>query len=103
MHQVVIDFHRPAPAARGTDPQNSRAAAAQAAAFAASHRSLIWHRLHNHGPQGRYAIARATGLDPVAVARRLAELTAHGLCRRVKGVCEITPTGRAGSVWEATA
>jgi predicted ArsR family transcriptional regulator len=103
MTQVVIDFSRPKPAARGGDPQNSHAAASQAIAFAASHRAMIWHRLHEHGPQGRYAIARATGLEPVAVARRLAELVAQGLCRRVPGVCEITPTGRAGSVWEATA
>jgi predicted ArsR family transcriptional regulator len=101
MTQTVIDFTRPA--ARRADPVNSHDAASRAMLFAATHRAQIWTRLHEYGPQGRYAISRATGLEPVAVARRLAELVAQGLCRRVPGVSEITPTGRAGSVWEATA
>lgn len=101
--QTVIDFTQPRPRARRGDHQNSKDAADSAVMFAASHRALIWQRLHQHGPQGRYAIASATGLDPVVVARRLAELVAQGLCERVEGVSELTPTGRAGGVWRATA
>jgi predicted ArsR family transcriptional regulator len=91
------------PASRRTDPGNSHAAAASMVATASTHRSLIWAALHRCGPMGRYEIAEVTGLDPVAVARRLAELVAQGLCRRSKARQETTPSGRMGSVWEAAA
>lgn len=91
------------PASRRTDPGNSQAAAASMVMAAATHRSLIWTALRRCGPMGRYEIAEMTGLEPVAVARRLAELVGQGLCRRLKTRQEMTPSGRQGSVWETTA
>jgi predicted ArsR family transcriptional regulator len=91
------------PASRRTDPGNSHAAAASMVATASTHRSLIWAALNRCGPMGRFEIAEVTGLDPVAVARRLAELVAQGLCRRSKTRQEMTPSGRMGSVWKVTA
>lgn len=91
------------PAARRTDTAHSHAAAESMVMAAATHRSLIWQALHSAGPMGRYELAEVTGLDPVAIARRLAELVAQGLCRRLKTRHEVTPTGRQGSVWETTA
>jgi DNA-binding HxlR family transcriptional regulator len=66
---------------------------------AAEQRAMIWRRLHEYGPSGRYGISRATGIGPYIVSRRLAELVAQGLVRRVAGVCDL----RGGSVWEVTA
>lgn len=91
------------PASRRTDTANSRAAGESMVMAAATHRSTIWNALHRCGPMGRYELAEVTGLDPVAIARRLAELVAQGLCRRSKTLHEVTPTGRQGSVWETTA
>jgi predicted ArsR family transcriptional regulator len=91
------------PASRNTDPANSHAAAASMIVAAASHRALIWTALDRCGPMGRYEIAEMTGLDPVACARRLAELVHRGLCRRVAARQETTPSGRVGSVWEVVA
>jgi predicted ArsR family transcriptional regulator len=91
------------PASRRTDPGNSHAAGQSMVMAAASHRSLIWSALKHAGPMGRFEIAEVTGLDPTAVARRLAELVGQGLCRRSKTKHETTPSGRQGSVWETTA
>jgi predicted ArsR family transcriptional regulator len=91
------------PASRRTDTGNSHAAAASMVMTAATHRSLIWNALHRCGPMGRYELAEVTGLEPVAIARRLAELVGQGLCRRSKTRHETTPSGRQGSVWETTA
>jgi predicted ArsR family transcriptional regulator len=91
------------PASRSTDPGNSHAAGASMVMTAATHRSQIWAALHRCGPMGRYEIAEVTGLDPVAVARRLSELVGQGLCRRSKTRQEMTPSGRMGSVWKVAA
>lgn len=91
------------PASRATDNANSHAAGESMVAAAATHRGLIWQALHRCGPMGRYEIAQMTGLEPVAVARRLAELVEQGLCRRLKTKQETTPSGRQGSVWEVCA
>jgi predicted ArsR family transcriptional regulator len=91
------------PASRRTDPHTSHAAGRSMTMAAATHRSLIWNALKHAGPMGRYELAEVTGLDPVAVARRLAELVGQGLCRRSETKHETTPSGRQGSVWETTA
>lgn len=91
------------PASRRTDPGTSHAAGQSMVMAAATHRSQIWKALHRCGPMGCYEIADITGLMPVAVARRMAELVGQGLCRRVKDRHEVTPSGRNGSVWETTA
>jgi predicted ArsR family transcriptional regulator len=91
------------PASRSTDPHTSHAAGQSMTTAAATHRSLIWNALKHAGPMGCYELAEVTGLDPVAIARRLAELVGQGLCRRSETKHETTPSGRQGSVWETTA
>lgn len=73
------------PLARNTDPATSHAAAMAAGAFAHDHKAMILAALVAHGPMGKDAIARATGLTGVAVARRLPEMLDLGMA---------APTGR---------
>jgi predicted ArsR family transcriptional regulator len=87
------------PLSRRTDPDTSRAAAVSMVKTAASHCALIETALDRMGPMGRFEIAEATGLDPVAVARRLADLVQAGRARRLVATFERTPSGRRGSVW----
>jgi len=89
------------PASRTTDRDTSWAAGDSMGRAAATHRALIWAALKRCGPMGRYEIARETGLDPVACARRLAEMVGQGVCHVVPDRYETTPSGRAGSVWAA--
>jgi len=91
------------PASRATDPQTSWAAAASMILAARTQRESIATALRLYGPMGRYEIARETGLDPVACARRLSELVGRGICRVAPDRHETTPSGRTGSVWEACA
>jgi len=87
------------PASRSTDRHTSREAALQAVNLAVRHRALIWHALRKRGRMGRFALAEATGLDPVAVGRRMSELVRQGLVEVVEDYYETTPSGRQGSVW----
>lgn len=67
------------PRARSTDPATSHAAAAKAKRFAIDHRAAIVGALFLPGTC--YDIARRTGLDHVAVARRMRELIEAGQVR----------------------
>lgn len=87
------------PASRATDRDTSWVAADSMIDAASTQRECIATALRLYGPMGRYEIARVTGLDPVACARRLAELVRHGVCYVVPDRREITPSGRTGSVW----
>jgi len=89
------------PASRRTDRDTSWAAASSMIAAASTQRESISTALRLYGPMGRYEIAGITGLDPVACARRLAELVAQGICRVAPDRHETTPSGRTGSVWAA--
>lgn len=62
------------PAARINDPDTSHIAAAFANCFTQDHKERIVEALRKHGPMGKDAIGRRTGLDGVSVARRLPEL-----------------------------
>lgn len=62
----------PAPRARRKDPATSHVAAAKAASFAVSHRNRIMAALS--APGTIKEIAERTGIDHVAVARRMCEL-----------------------------
>lgn len=85
MNQLTISFEFE-PAARHSDPETSKQAAAQAKELAARHHRLILDVLQQHGPLGKDGIAaRLRGLDGVAVCRRLTELNRVG---------KIKPTGR---------
>lgn len=62
----------PTPAARRTDPATSKRAAVQAGTFAESHRGRILAALERPGTIKE--LAARTGIDHVAVARRMGEL-----------------------------
>lgn len=95
---MAIDFDPPR--ARRSDPQTSHAAALAAETFAGKHASAIFAWLADHPAGGtKDEIAAGTGIDAIAVARRIAEL------RRAAGVYDSgdtrrTPTGRAAIVWK---
>lgn len=60
---------------RSTDPSTSRQAAERASGFRGKHAAAIFGWLVEHPDGGTYRqIAAGTGLEPVAVARRMREL-----------------------------
>lgn len=73
----------PLPSARRLDPETSREAARKAASFANNHRDRIHAALAE--PGNIYDIAERTGLDHVAVARRMKEMQEMGLAVTVDG------------------
>ena len=85
--------------ARRRDPATSKAAASAAQAFAQGHCRQILASLREHGPQTKDELAKHTGLDSVAVARRMAQLRDQLLVRD-SGLTRPTVTGRAATVWE---
>lgn len=88
--------------ARRSDPTTSKAAATAAQSFAQGHCRLILESLTTHGPQTKDELAAHTGLDSVAVARRMAQLREQLLVRD-SGITRPTATGRAATVWELRA
>ena len=90
-----------APRARQTDPSTSHKAGRRASGFAAPHRALILASLMYHGEADIYEIAFRTGLDHVAVARRMPELRRIGLAEPT-GKYALTPTGCRARMWRAT-
>lgn len=61
--------------ARAVDPETSKRAAERAATFKGKHAAAIFGWLCDHDAGGTYReIAAGTGLEPVAVARRMREL-----------------------------
>lgn len=82
------------PGARRSDPQTSKDAAAAVVDTAARHRERILRALRHFGVGGCVytEIAKATGLEPVAVNRRLAELRRAGLVIR-RDETRRTPSG----------
>lgn len=93
--QTAFDFTL----ARRHDPETSKQAARQAQAFAAGHCRQILDALLEHGSQTKDELAANTGLDSVAVARRMNQLCESLLVRK-SGATRPTPTGRAATVWE---
>lgn len=75
MNQIAIDFDAKT-LARRTDPNTSHAAVERAATFRGKHEAAIFGWLCDHPAGGTYReIAAGTGLEPVAVARRMKGLT----------------------------
>lgn len=63
---------RDMPRARVRDPETSKQAATKAATFVCSHEAKIFAHLREHPEGSTYRqIAAGTGLEPVAVGRRL--------------------------------
>jgi len=91
------DLFRPAPKARAADPWTSHAAAASMEGPAGEHCRAILGVLWR--PMTCYRIATLTGLDHVAVARRMGELRDRNL---VRDTGETAPgaSGRQCTLWE---
>lgn len=85
--------------ARHSDPATSHAAAQMALMFADDHCARILAALE-HGPAGKTLIASRTGLDHVAIARRLPELQRSGRARTT-GRTVPSASGRSEREWEA--
>ena len=66
---------------RATDPRTSRSAAEKAGQFKSRHIAKIWACLKDHGKLNYKEIAKLTGLEPVAVARRRKEMQESKLIR----------------------
>jgi len=76
-------FDRPL-LARRRDPVTSKQAAQRALNFVCSHEATIFGAICDAGEKGATyrEIARATGMEPVAVARRLKAMEVRGLIER---------------------
>jgi predicted ArsR family transcriptional regulator len=95
--QLAIDFTM---RARKSDPQTSHDAAGRAGEFAGQHHAIILGDLMTRGPGTIHELAERTGLDHVAVARRMSELET---LRTVETTGETRPgpSGRHCREWRA--
>ena len=94
-----VELFVPPPAARCRDPETSHAAARSMRRAADMHAHVILGALQAIG-RGTYTdIAARSGLEPVQVNRRLPELRAVGLVRRLPQTAP-TPSGRLAHVYE---
>lgn len=96
MQTDLFDLTVAEPRARKRDAQTSHDAAARAEHFVASHEAKCFGALCDHGPQTYRAIAALTGMEPVAVARRLRSMEKRGLIRKTERVID------GCTVWERT-
>lgn len=87
--------------ARADDPLTSHLAAERVQEFGCAHQAKIMGSLLTQGPGSIYDIAERTGLDPVAVARRMAELEELHAARPTEQT-KLSPKGRSCRVWAAT-
>lgn len=93
--QQEIDWTR---RARAEDPSTSHAAAARVADFGKAHHAVILAALSARGPATIYELQDRTGIDHVAVARRMSELLELRQVHRTGGT-RAGPTGRQCAVW----
>lgn len=84
--------------ARSTDPETSHLAANAARELAQQHSAAILKCLTQHGPMGKDGIAMHTGIDGVAVCRRLPELQRDGLAQPT-GNNVVSSSGRQEREW----
>ena len=91
-----VELFSPMPRARKSDPVTSHRAAAKVAGSASAHRALIVDAIRRKPGMTYREIASYTGLEPVAVGRRLVEAERMGAVR--PGV-ERTIGGRAMRLW----
>lgn len=95
MNQLALSFDPVR--ARRRDPATSQEAASRVSNFAAGHYAGIRCALVI-GPATIYEIAARTGLDHVAVARRLSEMERAGIAEPTTET-RPGPTGRQCRVW----
>lgn len=96
----IMDLFDPRNLARASDPQTSHEAAESARDFASGHCAVVLEALKQHGPSSKTRLAQLTGLDGVAVARRLPELERAKLAAPTEDKA-LSATGRRERVWEA--
>ena len=101
--QLVFLDEAVAPIARRTDPVTSQLAAETMREGASHQRGQVLAALERRGFAGaNYTeLAEDTGLEPVAIDRRLPELRRLGLAVRLKET-RLTPSGRPAHVHVAT-
>lgn len=87
------------PRARITDPATSQATGVAAVAFVCDHHAKIIAALEDGGPGTIYEVEARTGIDHVAVARRMKELEMQKLVLRTENT-RPSPLGRQCTVWE---
>lgn len=92
--QLDIDFES---RARRSDPETSHEAARRAGEFAGHHHARILAALAQDA-RTIYELAHSTGIDHVAVARRMKELEDAGLVVRTS-LRRNSPSGRPCVVW----
>jgi predicted ArsR family transcriptional regulator len=80
-----------------SDQPTSAAAAATSAVLRATQERRIIEALQD-GDATKDELASRTGIDPVAVARRMARLCRIGWCKP-SGVVRFSPRGRPQTVW----
>lgn len=85
---------------RKTDPTTSHEAADKIRKAAPIHMQIIHDCLHENGPLGKDGIARITGLDGNAVARRLPEMEKMKLVC-LTGFVVQSDAGRSEREWKA--
>jgi len=91
----------PAPRARRSDPDTSKAAAASMKGEAGTQRWNILNALYHGGPPTADALDESLGLRVTSAGRRMSELQETSLVRmlREKGP---TRSGRSAHLWEIT-
>jgi predicted ArsR family transcriptional regulator len=85
--------------ARHSDPSTSHTAARSASQFIHDHHAKILASLEVDGPGTIHDIAARTGINHVAVARRMKELETQFLAFR-NGTTRPSPLGRQCKVWQ---
>lgn len=93
--QLAFDFGK---RARTTDVSTSHQAAERVRDFGEVHHAVILAALTARGPATIHEISARTGIDAVAVARRMSELLELERVHRT-GATRPSPTGRPCAVW----
>jgi hypothetical protein len=98
MDQIALNFDEHV-LVRSRDPLTSVVAAMRTKEFRARHVAKIWAALKDAGPNGltKDELAAWTGLDHIAVARRMRE--GIGRLWLVSDMTRPSKTGRAETVW----
>jgi predicted ArsR family transcriptional regulator len=78
---LQVDLFSTPPRARRRDPVTSHLAAEKVAGRASAHRQMIAAAIRRRPGMTYREIAEVTGLEPVAVGRRLVEVAREGLAR----------------------
>jgi hypothetical protein len=99
MNKDNLDALRPK--ARTSDPATSHVAADSMRDIALTHAEKIHASLTVSGDQTIYELEKSTGIEHVAIARRMKDLERAKTVERVPDIARLSPTGRPCTVWRA--